>query len=398
MNSKINSKLNDNSTDKKRVLFVITQSEFGGAQRFLMEFLPRLNRDKYELMVVSGTSEKSGLSEVLKRDGITTRTLPSLRRKIGPWSDFRAYLGIRTLIKDFQPDTLFLCSSKAGGLGSLAAVFPSKSGTRVIYRIGGWSFNDPRPFYQKWGLIFFEWLSSGWKDVIILNNTHDFYQAKKMGIRPGEKLALIYNGIDPYKIEFLPKEEARSIILEKIGKESGEIRNTQNIVGTIANFYPTKGLKYLIEAADNFKNDETVFVIIGDGPERRSLDKLIKEKGLEKKVFLIGRIPNARRLIAGFDIFVLPSVKEGFPWALLEAMASKVPVIASGVGAVPEMLDDGINGFVVEPAKPGQIAQKIQKIISMDDHQKQELGIQAHQTVLHKFSLEKMVEKTEELL
>ena len=118
---------------------------------------------------------------------------------------------------------------------------------------------------------------------------------------------------------------------------------------------------------------------------------------MENKVFLSGQIPDAKRYLGAFDIFVLPSLKEGSPWALIEAMAAKLPVIATKVGAVPEIIENGKNGFAVEPAKPEQIVEKIKLIIS-DEHLKQELGIQAHQTVLHKFSLEKMVSEVEEII
>jgi glycosyltransferase involved in cell wall biosynthesis len=98
-----------------------------------------------------------------------------------------------------------------------------------------------------------------------------------------------------------------------------------------------------------------------------------------------------------FDIFVLPSVKEGFPWALIEAMAAKLPVVATSVGAVPEIIEDGKNGILVGPAKPEQLAGKINDLLN-DERLQQELGIQAHQAVLFKFSLEKMVREVEAIL
>ncbi len=113
--------------------------------------------------------------------------------------------------------------------------------------------------------------------------------------------------------------------------------------------------------------------------------------------FGAGKLPDARKYLAAFDIFVLSSVKEGFPWALLEAMAAKLPVVATNVGAMPEIIEDGKNGFVVESRKPELIAQKIKELIG-NEHLRHELGIQAHQTVVLKFDLNKMLEKVETLL
>ena len=114
-------------------------------------------------------------------------------------------------------------------------------------------------------------------------------------------------------------------------------------------------------------------------------------------MFLLGQIPDAYKLLAAFDIFVSSSVKEGFPWAVIEAMAAKLPVIATRVGALPEIIDNDRNGFMVEPARPEKIAEKIQDLLN-NEHLRQELGIQAHQTVLFKFSLDKMVKQIEDLL
>lgn len=395
---------------QKKVLFVITQSEFGGAQRFLYHLLSRLNRSHYDLKIAVGDTGNKEFVLALENAGLEVIELKWLVREINPFKDMRATFELRKLIKDFRPETLFLNSSKAGFIGSLATVFPTKlrrfgrspdiksSGLKTIYRIGGWSFNDPGPWWKKRLWIGLEKISAKWKDCLIVNNENDLKQAKKLKIRPREKLVLIYNGLDICKMDFISREEARVKLFEKAVKHSGKVFQAKTIVGAIANFYPAKGLEYLIEAAENFKeNEEIVFIIIGDGLERPHLEKLIAEKGLGKRVLLLGRWPEAYRILPAFDIFILPSVKEGFPWVVIEAMAAKLPVIATGVGAVPEILEDNRNGLLVEPAHSEQIAAKIQWLLE-NGRLKQELGIQAHQTVLFKFSQEKMIKAIEAIL
>ena len=383
---------------KKRVLFVITQSEFGGAQRFLFNLLRRLDPARYNLLVAIGPDGDKEFTEQLKKNGIPIHGLKFLKRKIAPIKDLGAVREIRELIEKFQPETIFLNSSKAGFVGSLATVFPHKiPNLKVIYRIGGWTFNDPWPWWKKRLWLELEKKSARWKDIIIVNNEHDLKQAEKLKIRPREGILLIHNGIDIYKMDYLPREEARLKLFEKIARHSGKIFQTKTIVGTIANFYPAKGLEYLIIAAEKLKNEDMAFLVIGEGAERPKLERLIHEKGLAKKVFLLGHIPDAYRFITAFDIFVLASLKEGFPWSLIEAMAAKTPVIATNVGAVPEIIENGENGFMVAPKDPVSIAENI-KIILASDHLKKELGIKAHQTVLFKFDLDKMVKRTEALL
>ncbi len=383
---------------KKKVLFVITQSEFGGAQRFLYNLVSHLDPNAYDILVTVGSTGNGDFQRVLKAGSIPNQTLKYLKREPGI-HDLRAVAEIRDLIDKYRPDVLFLNSTKAGFVGSLASVFPKRlNALKVIYRIGGWSFNDPWPKWKKWFWILLEWLSAGWKDIIIVNNQHDLGQAKRLHIKPRREIVLIHNGIETYKLDFLSKEEALEKLFEKAAKFSGRILQAKNIVGTIANFYPTKGLEYFIEAADYFHDmDDLVFFIIGDGEARPELERRIREKGLEKKVFLLGQMPDAFRFLPAFDIFILSSVKEGFPWSLIEAMAARLPVIATRVGAVPEIIDNGKNGIIVEPKDPAQMAKKIREILE-SDHLKKELGIQAHQTVLFQFELDKMVKKIEELL
>jgi len=382
---------------KKRILFLITQSELGGAQRFLFNLTSHLDKDTYELLVAVGSSGNGDFLRVLKAGGIPCQTLKFLKRE-PTLSDVKAIFEIRSLIKSYSTDILFLNSSKAGFIGSLAAIFPTRiNAVKVVYRIGGWSFNDPSPKWKRWLWIFLEWLSAKWKDVVIVNNQHDLDQAKKLKIRPRRQTVLIHNGIEVYKLDLMQKEEARIRLIEKAAKFSGRNILAKNIIGTIANFYPTKGLEYLIQAADYLNDDDSVFFIVGDGELRPELEKMIREKGLERKVFLLGQIPDAYRLLPAFDVFVLPSVKEGFPWALIEAMSAKLPVIATEVGAVTEIVDDHKNGLLVKPKDPAGLADKIKEVLE-NDHLRNELGIQAHQTVLFKFELDKMVKRIEDLL
>ncbi|MEK7536925.1 MAG: glycosyltransferase family 4 protein [Patescibacteria group bacterium] len=404
--------------NQKRVLFVITQSEFGGAQRFLYELATRLDKEKYEILVASGEQKDKFLEEALKEKNIKTKKLRFLKRKINPIFDCLGIMELMKLINSFKPDYLHLNSSKAGFLGSIAGfkirlLKPKKfKKLKIIYRIGGWTFNDPWPWWKKRTFIMAEKMTAKLKDIIVVNNKSDYEQALKLKIKPKKELKLIYNGIDALKIDFLPRDEARLKL--KINK--GDF-----VVGTIANFYPTKGFEYLIDAAQLLKNSKfqntnpkspvgdlgspiqddkqvtnSKFLIIGDGIERPNLESRIRDYGLEKEVILLGQIPEASRYMKAFDIFVLPSVKEGFPWTVLDAMAAKVPVVATDVGALPEIIENGENGVLVQPKNPNELAEAI-RYLAKNERNREELAFEAHQTVLFKFPVEKMVREIEVL-
>lgn len=381
------------SSPKKRVLFIITQSEMGGAQQFLIRLLRQLDSASYDIRVAMGRDGDGSLIEMLRPLGIISPVIPALRRNFHPLSDIRALFESRNLIRNFDPDTIFLLSSKAGFIGSWAARL-LRSRAHVIYRIGGWTFNDPWPTWKKNLWIFLERLSAPWKDIIILNNAHDMAQAKHLGIQPRGGIHLIYNGIDPYKLQLLPKDEARQDLLA--GTPFAQ-DHKKKLIGTIANFYPTKGLEYLIQAATELKDPEAVIVIIGDGAERSALEEGISRHGLTNRVILAGHRTEAARYLSAFEMFVLPSVKEGFPWAILEAMAAKLPVIATRVGAVPEIIEDGIQGYIVPPGDAAKLAEKIDVLLG-NERMAQDMGIKAHQRILFSFTLDVMIRQVRELL
>ena len=383
-----------NPAQRKKVLFLITQSGLGGAQRFLVNLTSELDKSKYDIVIAAGPNGNWEFFKEFEKSKITTHKLRHARRNISFIEDWQAIFEIRKLIKNFGPDVLFLNSSKTTLWGPMAVNFPKRlnPAPKIIYRIGGWSFNDPRSTFGKWLWKTLEKYSAGYKDIIIVNNSYDLEQAKKLNIKPRDKIMLIHNGIDLRKLEFLPKDEAK----EKLG-----IKKDGIVIGTIANFYPAKGLKYLLEAIKiltiDYGQSTISCVIIGEGNERRAIESKVKEYGIENNVVLTGQIPDAKKYLKAFDIFVLPSVKEGFPWAVLEAMAAKLPIVATRVGAIPEIIEDSKNGFIVEPNNPGQLAKAIKKLLA-NEHLRQEFGIEAHQTVLFKFDEDRMIKQIEKLL
>ena len=169
------------------------------------------------------------------------------------------------------------------------------------------------------------------------------------------------------------------------------------LIGTIANFYPTKGLSYLIEAAAKLKTKHNFqIVIIGDGIERTYLESLITKYNLEENIILAGQIPEAAKYLKAFDIFVLPSIKEGLPYAILEAMAAGLPIVATNVGGISEMITDNESGLLVPPKNPEALAEALKKLIDAPELRAR-LGQNAAATAAAKFSLKEMLKKTRQI-
>jgi glycosyltransferase involved in cell wall biosynthesis len=386
----------------KKVIFLVTQSEFGGAQKYILELVSHLNPEKYDILIAAG----QGDGELFRKSenlSIKTFQLKHLKRNPNPLKVISSILEILSLLKKERPDIIFLCSTTVGILGSISSFLYKIQNTKykilVIYRIGGWAFHDPKPFWQNRIIFYLEKLTAGFKDKIIVNSEFDYQAAIKFKICSSNKIIKIHNGIDAEKLKFLSKQEAKIFLSNKIPQH--EIQNTKYIIGTVANFYKTKGINYLIEAVSlleaKYKPLDVKCIVIGDGKQRPELEKLIKKYNLENKVFLVGRITDAYQYLKAFDVFILPSLKEGFPWIILEAMAAEAPIIATNVGALPEIIENEKQGILVKPKNSHILAEKIFWFLNNVQKAKN-MGSQAGQKVKREFYLEKMIRKTTELL
>lgn len=171
---------------------------------------------------------------------------------------------------------------------------------------------------------------------------------------------VIPNGIDLQRFQNLPtKESIRSRL---------RLDNDEKIILFVGTLRPVEGVKYLIEAMNIIKQQNTTarLMLVGDGEERQGLEGLVKELKLGGCVTFVGKVPNERvpAYMAAADIFVLPTLSESFGIVNLEAMAAGLPVVASRVGGLPEIIEEGENGFLVEPKKPEQIADRVLMLLS----------------------------------
>lgn len=377
----------------------------GGAQKFLYELVTHLDKNKYDVLVAAGPPadrliSREELFEKLNNKNVSTikiwnfSNMPGIKNLLAFWEIFL------TIVK-FNPDIIYLLSSEAGFIGSLAGsfyhlIFWCKS-PKIIYRIGGWAFKEPKNIIVKKIYFWMEKISAPFKDIIIVNSEFDHQLAIKNKITKPEKIITIYNGINLNETKFFPKEIAKKFITSKIPNTKYKIPNTI-FVGTIANLYKNKGLDFLILAIARIKKSQLNwrFMIIGEGPERQKLQKLIEKLELENYVILTGKISGAYRYLKAFDLFVLPSVKEGQPWAVLEAMAADLPIVATNIAGIPEMIENEKSGLLVEPADSEALANAIEKMLTHPSLA-HECARNAFTAVREKFGIKEMIKKNEEL-
>jgi len=201
-----------------------------------------------------------------------------------------------------------------------------------------------------------------------------------MGVN-ADRVSVLYSGIAINDLKILKSKEEFSCLYS--------LKENQIIIGTVANLFPRKGYEYLIEALVEVREHypQIYCFIIGEGSQsyRKQLVRLVEKKGLSSNVSFAGFQENVYDFLNSFDLFVLPSLMEGFGIALLEAMAMSKPIVASNVGGVPEVIAQNITGVLVPPKDSKSLANAIVRMLA-DDSMRQRLGIAARKTIETKFT------------
>ncbi len=375
---------------RKKILLCITKAAAGGAQKYILDLATHLPADQFETIVVAGAS--GPLFVRLQESHIPTISIPCLGRDINPLNEIKAFFSlIRIFIKE-KPDIIHLNSSKMGSMGAIAA-FTSKLirlnfKPRVIFTVHGWGFREDRNTVQRAAIFTASWISACFHDHIITINASDHKDSKTF--IPHKKISLIPLGIS--MPAFLPREHAREFFAKKLKTPINE--NTM-LLGVTAELTKNKGLTHLIDAISHLPVSETDVhcIIMGEGEERIHLVRQIKALNLEHTITLAGFVTDAYRYLPAFDLFVLSSVKEGLPYAMMEAMNAKLPIIASRVGGIPDLITHETNGLLA-PAKDSlMLAAHIRRLIASPE-ERRSFGTHAQETVTSCHSLERMITQT----
>lgn len=392
--------------ERKKVLYIVTKSVWGGAQRYVYDIATNLPKDRFEAVVAAGphtnkigvgTGGNGPLFEMLGREDIRTIQIPAFRRDINPLKEFAAFFQLLKVYARERPDIIHLSSSKAGGLGALAAfIYKFLPPTTyhlpptVIFTVHGWGFLEDRVWIAKKIILFVSWFASLFQDKIILLDRADFAAAEKF--IPARKLALIPNGIKD--IDFLARHDARALLAQKTGRIIAE---DTILIGAIAELTRNKGLPYLIEAVKNISLPATSYklqaILIGDGEEKNRLQSMIDSQGLGDMITLAGFIPRANQYLKAFDIFVLPSLKEGLPYVVMEAMAASLPAVATDVGGLSDLITSGQDGILVPPKDPAALTDAL-RALCQDAGTRAKIGAHARETAATKFAFRAMLERT----
>lgn len=360
-----------------KILYVITKANFGGAQKYVFDLACAAQEAGHSPVVAYGTPGK--LVTMLKERGIRTAALSGLGRDLALAGELSAFRSLLSLMKAERPDVVHVNSSK-GGLALLAARI--RGVKRILFTAHGWAFNEDRPALQK------EILRLVYAATVLLSHTticvSDAVRRDIDAPLLRSKLIVVRNGIDAAK--YLSREDAR----HAFRSDASGIW-----AGMLAELHPTKRIDDAIRAIGALKEEYPALslTVMGEGEKRTELERLVRELKLEGRVFLQGFVSDAPRLLTAFDIFLMPSRTEALAYAVLEAGHAALPVVASNVGGLPEVVEHEKTGLLVPPENPDALAEAMRALLA-DSERAQKYGAALKARVEREFSKERMVRET----
>jgi glycosyltransferase involved in cell wall biosynthesis len=326
---------------RKKVLYLITKSNWGGAQRYVYDLATNLDRAQFEPVVALGGD--GPLREMLHNAGVRTIHLSEMKNSTSLKQSWRAFLQLRQIVNQEAPAVFHLNSSVAGLLGAFVGRMNGVS--HIVFTAHGWAFNEDRPLWQRviiknlhWLTVLLSHRTIAVSSAIVSQMNWPFVQNKMKIINPGRTIGPMYN-----------RDEARSKITDFYPELASYISNYWIVC--IAELHPIKRHHVLLEAfATRVKTDPLqTLIVIGEGAERKNIEDQITALGLTKNVFLLGNIVEAARFLKAFDVFTLVSKSESYGYVLHEAGLAFVPIIATNVGGIPDIISEPTEGLLITP-------------------------------------------------
>jgi len=381
---------------KKLNILQITQSLGGGVQKYIIHLCAHLDRNRFS--ITACFSKESGKNQqkndIPFPDACRQANVPYfvvlMQRAINPWKDFIAFLGVFQQIKRRGFDIVHAHSSKAGFLARVAARLARVP--VVVYSPHAFSFDGPQPVLKKFFFIFFEKIAALFCDAIIVDSPSEKKLALKFKICQEKKITIISPSLKLTDYHLTITREEKKEFLRTLG-----IPIENRLITMISRLAPQKDpLTFIYSAAILKKNfPDLSFLLVGDGLLMDACLRIVRKMNLSEEVKLLGWRTDYKTLLQISDVFVNPSLWEGLPFILLEAMIYEKPVVAAQATGTRDVIKNGENGFLVPLRSPTLLADKIKWVLD-NPGIAVKIGKEAKKTVEHNYSLEKTITMIEE--
>jgi glycosyltransferase involved in cell wall biosynthesis len=347
------------SPRKVRVLRLFSRLNIGGPAIHVILATAGLDPNRYEsLLVVGREGEREGsFLDLARARGVAPRVISSFGREIRPLRDLATFFRLLALMWRERPDVVHTHTAKAGALGRVAAWLSRVP--VVVHTFHGSVFEG---YFgrraSRWVVATERLLARGTDAVIAVSPTVARDLAAR-AVAPEKKIHVIRLGLELEPFGELERYRGQ------LRAELGLPRSTR-LIGSVGRLVPIKDIPTLLRAVPILSGliPDVLLLLVGDGPDRFNLEQDARQLGIESHVRFLGFRHDLARIYADLDVAVNCSVNEGTPVALIEAMASGVPVVGTRVGGTPDLLEDGRLGRLVAPRDPRALAESLASVLS----------------------------------
>ncbi|PMC37360.1 glycosyltransferase family 1 protein [Bacillus sp. UMB0899] len=366
---------------KKIKVTYICEALGGGVRKHLVDLLDHIDKNKYEVHVIHGVNRMDTVFIDAKNrlDNVKFYPVAEMEREISVKKDFAALMKVVGILKNIKPDVVHCHSSKAGVLGRVAAKYLRIK--KIYYTPHGYIFQNPTISNKKMKLFTFieKALANNFSTKVIHVSKGEEAEAIKHNILPVEKSTVVYNGMDIPEV-----------------KDEG-IKDIFHIV-TIARMDDQKNPWEAIKIIEGLLNQypNIMYTYVGDGKYYNEIAEYVNSNKLDNHIKLPGFLDNPYEVLKGADLFLLSSLYEGLPYALIEAMAFKVPLLASDVTGNNELVTNDYNGFLYKLNNIEEGRAKLKVLINNKDLLG-EMSNNAYKHFINNFTIEKMVNAYDKL-
>ncbi len=377
---------------KKKVIRVIARLNIGGPAIHVILLTARLDPERYESILLYGQEapDEGNMLHLAGEKGVSPILIPNLGRELNFIRDLKTLWTLYRFFRREKPDIVHTHTAKAGTVGRLAARL---AGVPVI--VHTFHGHVLHGYFSPWKTALFRSIERALARVtnrVIAVSGQCRQDLIAYGIASPEAVRVIPLGLDLEPLAH-PAPDAGPGLREDLGIPRGAF-----VAGMVARLVPIKRHEDLFHAIPLVLRDYpgTWFVIVGDGERRRELEHLAARLGIGHRLRFAGFRRDQGRVYRDLDLVVLTSANEGLPVVIIEALASGTPAVATRVGGVPELIEEGKTGYIVEPGNIESIAAGIKKAAA-DPGKTRALGQAAQAEILRKYSIHRLVRDIEDL-
>jgi glycosyltransferase involved in cell wall biosynthesis len=328
------------------------------------------------------------LSSRLRDSSVPIYDVPEMRRDIHPLADLLAFQDLRRLIRQLRPEIVHTHMSKAGILGRMAAA--AEHVPHVLHSIRGWSFQGQSSRVRRYLYRKLEQMAARHTEVMLAVGYEMIEQGFQAAIYH-PNYTVVRSGID---LDGFPSRGGDIGAL----RQALAIPSTAPVVGTVSQMCESKAPLDFVAAAERVAHQvpSAHFLMVGDGPLRQAVEQRIRRASLDSRFHLLGTRSDVSALLALMDVFLFTSQWEGLPRAIVEAMAARVPIVATSVAGTTELLVHGISGLLAPAGDIDGLATHIQTLLSDRDLARR-LAEEAHNKISAEFDLAVVVNRHEQI-